>query len=477
VAVTFRGGFVVSPEGVFRLDVRADGGVITDMGASSAKDGDEIVDVSGKYLCPGGVDAHTHFDLPLGGASSACRAADDFRSGTEAAIAGGTTCVIDYATQFRGETLRQGLDNWHALAESKCLCDYAFHLAIADWNPKTVSELPAVIADGITSFKMYMAYKGSLQVSDGVLYEALVTLKSLGGLLCVHCENGDVIASRTAELLGSGKTGPEHHPESRPEELETEAVERLLALAALSGSPVYAVHVSSSRSMEKIIEAKAAGIKVFAETCPQYLYLDKNLYATGGWEAAKYVCSPPLRAKRNWRGLWASLSGDLADVVATDHCPFSFKGQKELGRGDFSKIPNGLPGVESRMLLLYKGAADGRITLPQMTRLISANPARIFGLYPKKGIIMPGSDADIVVIDPSGQTEITARNHHGNADYTPYEGMRVPCLIESVYLRGKRLFHKGRLESGKPGGRFVPRQASGTQQNGMEGNRGCSNCA
>jgi dihydropyrimidinase len=468
VAVTFRGGLVASPEGIFRLDVRTDGGIITDVGASLADSGGgETIDVSGKYLLPGGIDAHTHFDLPLGVGDAACRTADDFRSGTESAIAGGTTCVIDYATQFKGESLRQGLDNWRALAEGKCLCDYSFHLAVTDWNEKTVLELPAIIADGVTSFKMYMAYRGTLQVDDGVLYEALKKLKGIGGLLCVHCENGDVIASRTAELLRAGKSGPEYHPASRPEEAEAEAVGRLLDIAAMAESQVYIVHVSASRSMKKIIEAKAAGLKVFAETCPQYLYLDESLYAQGGWEAAKYVCSPPLRAKHNHAGLWASLSRDLADAVATDHCSFNFKGQKELGRGDFSKIPNGLPGTESRMLLLYKGVSDGKITLPQMTRLASANPARIFGLYPKKGAIMPGSDADIVVIDPNGRTGITAKNQHQNADYTPYEGISAPCAIESVYLRGRRIFHRGRLESGKPGGQFVRRNASGAHTNSL----------
>ncbi|MDR1873895.1 MAG: dihydropyrimidinase [Synergistaceae bacterium] len=450
------GGKVVSAASVFQADVRVENGLIDNVGLDAARAGDEITDVSGKFILPGGIDAHTHFDLPLGDGT---RTADDFPSGTKAAAAGGTTCVIDYATQFRGESLGRGLANWHELADGRSFCDYAFHLALTDWNASVAGELPAVIEAGVTSFKMYMAYKGSLQVDDGVLYNVMTELKKTGGLLCVHCENGDITAARSLELLGAGKKQPEYHPVSRPEELEEEAVGRLLVISGLAGAPVYVVHVSSARSMKKILEARSYGQTVFAETCPQYLYLDDSLYSPRNADAAKYICSPPLRDKKNHAGLWEALSKNLVDVVATDHCSFNFKGQKDM-QADFTKIPNGLPGVQSRMLLLYLGVSRGRITLPQMTRLASENPARIFGLYPGKGSIIPGADADMTILDPDGKTLITAKNHFQNVDYTPYEGWEVPCAIESVYLRGKRIFHRGSFTTDRPLGRFIRRNAT-----------------
>jgi dihydropyrimidinase len=455
LALVLSGGKVVSGAGIMQADVRIDGGIIESVGSDAAR-GDEITDVSGKYILPGGIDAHTHFDLPLGDGT---RSADGFASGTRAAIAGGTTCVIDYATQFRGESLSRGLENWRELADGRCFCDYAFHLAITDWNVSTAGELPAIIEAGVTSFKMYMAYKGALQVDDGVLYDVMTKLKKLGGLLCVHCENGDVIAARSLELLGAGKKQPEYHPVSRPEELEEEAVARLLVISGLVGAPVYVVHVSSGRSMKKILDARSSGQTVLAETCPQYLYLDDSLYSAGNADAAKYICSPPLRDKKNRAELWRALSENLLDVVATDHCSFNFKGHKDARGLDFTKIPNGLPGVESRMLLLYSGVSRGLITMPQMTRLASENPAEIFGLYPKKGAIIPGADADITILDPNGKSLISAENQFQNVDYTPYEGWEIPCSIESVYLRGKRVFHRGRFASFGPLGRFVGRDA------------------
>ena len=457
MAVVLAGGTVANPDGAYRADVRIEGGVIAQVGIEITRAGDSVSDVSGKYLLPGGIDAHTHFDLPL---SDGTRTADSFSTGTKAALAGGTTCVIDYATQFKGESLRRGLDNWHRLSDGKCFCDYAFHMAITDWNESARGELPGVVSSGVTSFKMYMAYKGSLQVDDGVIYDALGQMVRAGGLLCVHCENGDVIAARTAELLRTGRVGPELHPVSRPEAVEAEAVSRLIAIASLVGAPVYVVHVSACASMKKIIEAKMEGSRVFAETCPQYLYLDDSLYAPGP-EAAKYVCSPPLRGRENHGGLWASLRSGLADVVATDHCSFSFAGQKDGHLDNFSAIPNGLPGVESRILLMYKGVAEGRLSLPAMIRAVSYNPAAIFGIYPRKGALIPGADADVVVLDPSGRTVISAGTQFQNVDYTPFEGMEVPASIESVYLRGVELFRGGKFAGGAPTGRYVQRGASG----------------
>ncbi|MDR3165037.1 MAG: dihydropyrimidinase [Synergistaceae bacterium] len=475
MALVLAGGVVANSDGVYRADVRIDGETIAGIGTCVVGKGDEVLDVSGKYLLPGGIDAHTHFDLPL---SNGVRTADSFFTGTRAAIAGGTTCVIDYATQFKSESLREGLGNWHRLADGKCFCDYAFHMAITDWNESVSDELPEMISSGVTSFKMYMAYKGSLQVDDGVIYWALKRVMEVGGLLCVHCENGDVISALTEELSRRGCVGPEFHPVSRPPVTETEAVSRLTSIASLVGAPVYVVHVSAYSSMEKIIEAKARGARLFAETCPQYLYLDDSLYG-GGWEAAKYVCSPPLRGSENHEGLWASLRSGFTDVVATDHCSFNFEGQKDGGhkdgmRGDFAKIPNGMPGVESRVLLMYKGVSEGRLSLPAMVRVISSNPAAIFGIYPRKGILIPGADADIVVLNPSGKTVISARTQFQNVDYTPFEGVEVPASIDAVYLRGVEVFRGGKFLEDAPAGRYVPRRASGlsvTDGGGVAGTR------
>ena len=461
MATVISGGRVVTACGVFPADVRVEGERITDVGLGIAREGDKIVPVAGKYILPGGIDVHTHFDLPI---DSNTRTADSFATGTRAAIAGGTTTIIDYATQFKGETLEQGLDNWHRLADGSCSCDYGFHMAITDWSDRAAADIPKMVKAGVTSFKMYMAYKGVLQVDDGVIYNALKVLKENGGLLCVHCENGDIIAARAAELINSGKTAVRYHPLSRPEELETEAVNRLLVTAEMAEAPIYVVHTSAAASMKKITEAKGRGLRAYAETCPQYVYLDDSLYSkdcANPFEAAKYVCSPPLRSSSNFKGLWASMAADIADVVATDHCSFNLKGHKDRGRDNFTKIPNGMPGVETRMLLMYKGVADGYITLPQMVKLVSANPAKIFGMYPKKGCIAAGADADLVVLDPNCITEISASTQHQNVDYSPFEGFKIPCSIESVYLRGELLYSKGAFVTDERRGKFVARGKSG----------------
>lgn len=463
MATVLSGGLVANAEGMYMANVRMEGGVVTAVGLEVSRDCDEVVDVTGKILLPGGVDAHTHFDLPLGDGT---HTADCFATGTKAAISGGTTCVVDYATQFKGERLALGLKNWLGLAAGKSHCDYAFHMAITDWCGEVRDELPEMFNAGVSSFKMYMAYKGSLQVEDGAIYEAMKAMNKLGGLLCVHCENGDVIAARTEELLAEGKAGPAFHPVARPEELETEAVGRLLAIARVAKAPAYVVHTSAGASMRRIMEAKLAGQRVYMETCPQYLYLDDALYyreCGDPFEAAKYVCSPPLRGLKNLNELWVALGCNVADVVATDHCSFNYRGGKDRGRNDFTKIPNGMPGVETRMLLLYKGVADGWITLPQMVRLACANPAKIFGMYPRKGTISPGGDADIVVIDPDRESVIRAREQYRNVDYTPYEGYRIPCRIDSVYLRGDLLFQDGGFLSEKPRGMYVVRGPSGIE--------------
>lgn len=461
MAIVLRGGTVVSAGGEYRSDVRIDGGIVVSLGLDITGPGDEVADVSGCYVLPGGVDAHTHFDLPLGDGT---RTADSFATGTRAAVAGGTTTIIDYATQFKGETLADGLANWLALADGSCSCDYAFHMAITEWNDSVRAELPDLTRAGVTSFKMYMAYKGSLQLEDGAIYQALRELKKLGGLLCVHCENGDLIAERVNELQTAGLTGPEYHPCSRPQEAETEAVDRLIMMARLADAPVYVVHVSASPSMDRVVLAKMEGARVYAETCPQYLFLDGGRYAEGGFEAAKYVCAPPLREKINQEGLWAALRNGLADVVATDHCSFNFAGQKDRGCGCFADIPNGLPGVEHRLPLMYGCVAEGRMSLSRMAALCSTNPAVIFGMYPKKGVVAPGSDADLVILDPRGETVITAAAQRQNVDYTPYEGFCPRGAIRSVYLRGALLYADGAFLTDEPTGRRILRGASGTKE-------------
>jgi len=458
MALVLTGGTVACPDGEHRCDVRIEGEKIAALGFDVARPDDELTDVSGCYVLPGGVDAHTHFDLPLGDGT---RTADSFATGTRAAVAGGTTTILDYATQFRGESLKDALGNWHALARGNCSCDYGFHMGITDWNHAVRREVREIAEEGVTSFKMYMAYKGTLQVDDAAIYSALTTLRQVGGLLCVHCENGDVISERASAMTRLAGAFPASHAQSRPPETETEAVERLLFMAKLAASPAYVVHVSAASSMERIILAKADGARVYAETCPQYLFLHEGCYSGDGFEAAKYVCAPPLRKKDNWKGLWDALRGGLADVVATDHCSFNFAGQKDRGRSDFTKIPGGLPGVEHRMLLMYGAVAEGRISLRRMTALCSANPAKIFGLYPKKGVVAPGSDADLTILDPSGETVISAATQRQNVDYTPYEGFRVRGVIRSVYLRGTLLYTNGGFIADEPLGRFIKRGPSG----------------
>lgn len=460
MAIVLSGGTVASADGECRADVRIDGGKIVSLGLDVRRPGDEVTDVSGCCVLPGGVDAHTHFDLPLGDGT---RTADSFASGTRAALAGGTTTVLDYATQFKGQTLKEALADWHALASGNCRCDYGFHMGITEWSGSVRAELPELVSKGVTSFKMYMAYKGYLQLDDGAVYQALCALRDIGGLLCAHCENGDVIAERVNGLLLSGCAGPEYHPISRPQETETEAVGRLLAMAGLAGAPAYVVHVSASASMDRIAAAKLAGARVYAETCPQYLFLDDELYRKGGFDAAKYVCAPPLRSASNQPGLWNALNGGFLDVAATDHCSFNFEGQKDRGRGCFAKIPGGVPGVEHRVPLLFDAVAEGRISLARMVALCSANPAKIFGLYPKKGVVAPGSDADLTILDPRGETRISAKTQRQNVDYTPYEGFCLRGAIRSVYLRGMLLYSNGNFIADEPVGCYVGRGPSGAE--------------
>lgn len=456
MGILLRGGTVVTAADCYRADVLIEDGRIAAVGERIGRPEDGVLSVDGCFLFPGGVDPHTHFDLPVSGTVTA----DDFASGSRAALLGGTTTIIDFATQFAGESLRQALDNWHARAAGKCYTDYAFHMAVTDWTDNTAQEMKRLVAEaGVSSFKFYMAYKGTLQVDDGVLLQALTAAKSAGALVCLHCENGDMIQTLVARALAAGHVSPRHHALTRPPVVEQEATERALALAGLAGAPVYIVHLTCGGALRAVAGARLRGVEVYVETCPQYLLLDESCYQKEGFAGAKYVISPPLRSREEQRVLWAGLENNLVDTVATDHCSFNFKGQKELGLNDFSRIPGGIPGVEHRLGLLYTyGVAAGRISLQRFVDLTATRAARLFGLYPRKGTIAVGSDADIVVWDPRGGTVITAAAQQQRVDYTPYEGFALKGRPVHVFLRGRQVVKDGRLCDQRPGGEYLPRR-------------------
>lgn len=432
-----KGGIVVSGTHTIKADVLIEGeriaAVAQDIDAADAI----VADVTGKYLFPGFIDAHTHFDLEVSGTVTA----DNFATGTKAAIAGGTTCIVDFATQNRGETLKEALGNWHRKADGHASCDYGFHMAISDWNPNVSDEIPYMFDAGITSFKVYMTY--SSRVRDGEIFQILERIKQYEGIVGIHCENGELIDELIRQQKKAGNLLPGAHPLSRPACVEAEAVNRLLTIAKLVDVPVVIVHLSSGESYEKIQAALDNGQKVYVETCPQYLLMDESRYQLPGFEGAKYVISPPLRTKADNELLWKALKEGSIHTVATDHCSFTTK-QKELGKDDFTKIPNGMPGVETRAVLMYTyGVLENRISLPQMCKLMSENPAKLYGLYPKKGCIQAGSDGDIVIWDPAYESRISAEAQLQNVDYAPFEGFDVKGRAEKVFLRGELIADNG----------------------------------
>lgn len=434
MSLGIRNGTVVTPVDRYTADIRIDKGRIAALGAGVAEGCTDEIDARGLLVLPGGIDAHTHFDLPFGGTVSA----DDFETGTRAAAFGGTTTCIDFAVQYKGQTLRQGLDAWLAKAEGKACGDYAFHMIMGDVNPQSLGEMRAVMDAGVTSFKLFMAYPGVFLSSDGEIFQALQRAGSLGGLIQMHAENGSVIDVLVQQALAAGKTAPVYHALTRPSLAEGEATHRAIALAEMAGAPIYIVHMTAAEAAEAVSEARGRGLPVFGETCPQYLFLSHDNYLEPGFDGAKYVMSPPLRPKEHGERLWRALRTDQLSVVATDHCPFCMKEQKEIGRDSFAKIPNGAPGVENRMQLLYDGGVAGkRFDLHRFVDITSTAPAKIFGLFPRKGTIAPGSDADLVLFDPEGETTISAATHHMNVDYNPYEGRRVRGRIRKVLSRGE----------------------------------------
>jgi len=439
--ILLKGGTVVSPEGSKKLDVRIKGEIIEEMGESLNSDGALVIDVTGKLLFPGFIDTHTHFDLDAGDFFTA----DDFSSGTKAAIAGGTTTILDFSTQNKKETLKEALDHWHKKADHCSSCDYGFHMSISDWNEETRKELKDMTKAGVTSYKLYMAYD-NLKVNAGVMYEILKAVKQEGGIIGVHCEDGDMVNELIKEQKELGHLTPKAHPLSRPDCLEAEAVHQLLTVAKLADSPVNIVHLSTKKGYEIVKAAREKGQKIYVETCPQYLLMDDTKYDLEDFESAKYVLSPPLRKSEDEECLWEAMKENRIDTIGTDHCSFHFHGQKERGRQDFSRIPNGIPGVEHRPVLMYTyGVANNRITKEQLCAVLSANPAKLFGMYPKKGAILEGSQADIVVWDTGYQGVITAKDQVQAVDHTPYEGVAIQGRAEFVMLRGNIAAENGRV--------------------------------
>ena len=451
----FKGGTVVSGQGTRPADVLVEGVTISAVGTDLSADGAQIVDCAGKLLFPGFIDAHTHFDLAVAGTVTA----DDFATGSRAALRGGTTTVIDYAAPDKGETLACGLAKWREKAAGRCACDYGFHMTIDDWSEGISREMGEMVDQGIPTFKMYMTYP-AMMLPEGDLYRALKRLRELGCLTGVHCENSAVIDALIAEAKAAGRMGPASHPRTRPAPLEAEAVSRLLRIAQVADVPVIIVHLSTREGLEEVRAARRRGQTVYVETCPQYLLLDESVYDAADYlDAARYVCAPPIRGAADRDALWEALKSGEIQTVATDHCSFTLE-QKRMGREDFTKIPGGLPGVEDRGVLLYTaGVAAGRIDEAAMCRLLSENAAKLYGCWPRKGVIAPGSDADIVIYDPAAEGAITAADHIQNVDYDPYEGIPARGNIHQVYLRGTLAVDRGQVLAG-PDGQFIPRGRS-----------------
>ena len=442
-----KNGTLVSGAGTEKKDILIEGEKIVKIAPHIEEEGAEEINVEGKLLFPGFIDGHTHFDLEVAGTVTA----DDFETGTKAAILGGTTFIIDFASQDKGgHTLKEGLEKWHKKADGKCSCDYSFHMSIVEWNEETEKEIQDMIEEGITSFKLYMTYP-AMMVEDRDLYKILKKLNECGCFAGVHCENAGVIDALIEEAKKEGRLGPENHPLVRPDTMEAEAVHRLLVIAKEAGAPVMIVHLTNKKAYEEIAKARENGQTVFAETCPQYLLLDDSAYSKPDFGGAVYVCAPPLRKKEDQECLWAALAKGEIQTVATDQCSFTLE-QKAMGKDDFTKIPGGLPGVQTRGTLLYTyGVREGKITVEQMCRLLSENPAKLYGVYPRKGALLEGSDGDIVVFDPEKESVISAKTHAYNTDNNPFEGYSLHGDIDKVFLRGNLVVKDGAVVKEKTG--------------------------
>ncbi len=485
MGTVFKNGTVITASEMFKADVLVEGEVIMLIGLNIPAGGHEVVDCTGKYLMPGGIDVHTHLDLPFGGTISN----DDFESGHIAAAFGGTTSHIDFVIQPIGGSLADGLKVWREKATKACV-DYGFHLAVTDLRDEVMAEIPSLLDEGITSLKLFMAYKNVFMIDDDTLFRAMQTAAKHGMIVMVHAENGDVEALLRPQLLAEGKTDPKYHANSRPPEIEGEATNRAVVMAGMTGCPLYVVHMTCEPAIQAMARGRALGYPVMGETCTQYLFLTVEEHlAAPGFEGAKYVCSPPIRTKHDQEVLWKALQNGTLQAVSTDHCDFWYEGGvgpwqewqekhkgmdwigyeaqnpsyrrpgKELGKGNFAKIPNGMPGLEDRMMVgWHHGVNGGRFSASRFVELHCTNPAKIFGMYPKKGTIAVGADADIVVWDPDKEHTISASTHHMRVDYNVYEGMKVRGVPEKVYLRGKKVVDGNQWTGEKGKGQFIHRK-------------------
>ncbi len=446
---------VITATDEFKGEIGIQKGKIVEIAKKVSGKAGTVIDAKGKYVFPGAIDVHTHLDMPFMGETSS----DDFKTGTIAAAFGGTTALVDFAIQGKGQRLRDAFDTWMEKARDKAVIDYGFHIAICDLNEDVLAEIPEMVKEGITSFKCFLAYKGALMIDDGALFRILQKAHASGALVMIHAENGDIIDILVSDMIQNGKTEPKYHALSRPPEAEGEATGRGIAVAQMAGAPIYIVHLTCREALEKVKAARDVGFPAYAETCPQYLLLSAKNYEEPDFNGAKYVMSPPLRSKEDQAALWKALQmGDL-QVVSTDHCPFNFKGQKELGRDDFSKIPNGAPGIENRVSLIFsEGVLKKRISLHRFVEIVSTAPAKLFGMFPAKGTVAVGSDADLVIFDPKKPFTISVSSNHQNVDYTPYEGVKGKGVVETVIAGGRVIVDQGKLMVEPGSGRYIQRK-------------------
>ncbi len=457
MSVLIKNGRIVTAAEEYDADIFVEQDKISLIGSTLSVTADKIIDASGKYVIPGGIDPHTHLDMPFMGTVSS----DDFETGTKAAAHGGTTSIIDFAIQTKGHSALEGLDTWHKKAAGKAAIDYGFHMILTDTEGDRINELNTLIDEGITSYKLFMAYPGVLFMDDANIYRTMAAAGEKGAIICMHAENGIVIDEIVRKAVAAGKTEPKWHSLTRPTEMEAEAVHRTIAIGDVADVPVYIVHLTSSDALEQVAIARSRGQDVFAETCPQYLFLDYSYYEKKNFEGAKYVMSPPLREKWNQAELWNGLDTGSLQVVSTDHCTFRFSDQKPMGKDDFTKIPNGAPGIENRMSLIYQGGVvEGRLSMNTFVEVTSTAAAKIFGLYPRKGTIAVGSDADMVIFNPNHKETISVNNsitHHMNVDYNAYEGFEVSGISETVLARGKVIVEDCTYNGKRGDGQFLKR--------------------
>src|SRR4026209_1707940 len=448
-----KNGRVVTAVDDYKADILIENERVSVIGNNLQMEADHTIDTAGKLVIPGGIDPHTHMELPFGGTESS----DDFRTGTIAAAHGGTTSIIDFAVQTKGESMTSGVDAWHKKAEGKTCIDYAFHLITTEFEDGHTEQMYTLMDEGITSSKLFMAYPGVFLADDATIFRAMSAAGQRGGLICMHAENGIVINEIIKRFLADGRTAPKYHALTRPTIAEAEGVHRAIAIAEMAESPVYIVHLSCTDALNQVREARDRGIPAFAETCPQYLFHSIDDYGDD-FDGARYVMTPPLREKHNHADLWKGLKMDDLQVISTDHCPFCMKEQKELGKDDFSKIPNGAPGVENRVPLIYNGGVvENRISLNRFVELTSTAAAKMFGLFPKKGTIAIGSDADIVIFDPDSEQTLSVKTQHMNCDYNAYEGKKIKGVVETVLSRGKVVIDKGEFKGKAGNGQFLKR--------------------